>query len=122
MSSSEASQELFEEIHTLVSNFELENTVFRSDHASNYLVLKGTLGQDKQAMLDKIEGHITIKLNEEMAKLLTKIINEASYKMLLEEYAQTTQKDRCLIGDLEHEVIRGIKRQQKRQKWNLSTI
>jgi len=47
--------ELFKEIHTLVSNFELENTVFRSDHASNYLVLKGTLGQDKQAMLDKID-------------------------------------------------------------------
>lgn len=48
-------EELFKEIHTLVSNFELENTVFRSDHASNYLVLKGTLGQDKQAMLDKID-------------------------------------------------------------------
>tara|TARA_R110001592_G_scaffold363161_1_gene680852 strand:- start:152 stop:931 length:780 start_codon:yes stop_codon:yes gene_type:complete len=47
--------ELFKEIQTLVSSFELENTVFRSDHASNYLVLKGTLGQDKQAMLDKID-------------------------------------------------------------------
>ena len=77
---------------------------------------KPYLTRRNSAMLDKIEGHITIKLNEEMAKLLTKIINEASYKMLLEEYAQTTQKDRCLIGDLEHEVIKGIKRQQKRQK------
>lgn len=48
-------EELFKEIYTLVSSFELENTVFRSDHASNYLVLKGTLGQDKQAMLDKID-------------------------------------------------------------------
>lgn len=48
-------EELFKEIHTLVSTFELENTVFRSDHASNYLVMKGTLGQDKQAMLDKID-------------------------------------------------------------------
>lgn len=48
-------EELFKEIHTLVSSFELENTVFRSDHASNYLVLKGTLGADKQAMLDKID-------------------------------------------------------------------
>ncbi|KZZ49298.1 radical SAM protein [Oleiphilus sp. HI0122] len=47
-------EELFKEIHSLVSTFELKNTVFRSDHASNYLVLKGTLGQDKQAMLDKI--------------------------------------------------------------------
>ena len=48
--------ELFKEIHTLVSSFELENTVFRSDHASNYLVLKGTLGQDKQEMLNKIDS------------------------------------------------------------------
>ena len=47
--------ELFKEIYTLVSSFDLENTIFRSDHASNYLVLKGTLGQDKQAMLDKID-------------------------------------------------------------------
>lgn len=48
-------RELFKEIHTLVATLELENTVFRSDHASNYLVLKGTLGQDKKTMLDKIE-------------------------------------------------------------------
>ncbi|ARU56909.1 radical SAM domain protein [Oleiphilus messinensis] len=48
-------EELFKEIQTLVSTFELDNTVFRSDHASNYLVLKGTLGEDKQAMLNKID-------------------------------------------------------------------
>lgn len=48
-------EELFQEVHTLVSSFELENTVFRSDHASNYLVLKGVLGEDKRAMLDKID-------------------------------------------------------------------
>lgn len=47
--------ELFTEIKTLIEHFELEGTVFRSDHASNYLVLKGTLGQDKQAMLNKID-------------------------------------------------------------------
>lgn len=47
--------ELFTEIKTLIEHFELEDTVFRSDHASNYLVLKGTLGQDKQAMLNKID-------------------------------------------------------------------
>lgn len=47
--------ELFTEIKTLIEYFELEDTVFRSDHASNYLVLKGTLGQDKQAMLNKID-------------------------------------------------------------------
>lgn len=47
--------ELFKEVRTLIANFELEKTVFRSDHASNYLVLKGDLGADKQAMLDKID-------------------------------------------------------------------
>ncbi len=47
--------ELFQEIRTLIANFELDNTVFRSDHASNYLVLKGDLGADKQKMLDKID-------------------------------------------------------------------
>ena len=30
-----------------VSALELKRTVFRSDHASNWLVLKGTLGADK---------------------------------------------------------------------------
>lgn len=48
-------EDLFHEIRTLIANFELENTVFRSDHASNYLVLKGNLGADKQAMLAKID-------------------------------------------------------------------
>jgi hypothetical protein len=32
--------------------------VFRSDHASNYLVLKGTLGADKQRLLAKVDTAI----------------------------------------------------------------
>jgi len=47
--------ELFNEIRTFIANLELDNTVFRSDHASNYLVLKGQLGADKQQILDKID-------------------------------------------------------------------
>jgi len=47
--------DLFTEIRTFIAHLELNNTVFRSDHASNYLVLKGNLGADKQAMLDKID-------------------------------------------------------------------
>ena len=47
--------DLFHEIRTFISNLELNDTVFRSDHASNYLVLKGNLGADKQAMLDQID-------------------------------------------------------------------
>lgn len=47
--------DLFHEIRTFIANLELNDTVFRSDHASNYLVLKGNLGADKQLMLDKID-------------------------------------------------------------------
>lgn len=48
-------QGLFEEIRLFLEHLELERTVFRSDHASNYLVLKGTLGRDKQTMLDQVD-------------------------------------------------------------------
>jgi tRNA A37 threonylcarbamoyladenosine biosynthesis protein TsaE len=58
-----------EEIRLLIANFELENTVFRSDHASNYLVLKGDLGADKERLLKTIDMAInkpgTIPLRQE---------------------------------------------------------
>ena len=47
--------DLFREIQTFIKHLELKDTVFRSDHASNYLVLKGHLGADKQAMLSQID-------------------------------------------------------------------
>ncbi|RRJ84756.1 radical SAM protein [Aestuariirhabdus litorea] len=46
--------ELFEEMELLIGQLELQNTVFRSDHASNYLVLKGRLGRDKQRLLQEV--------------------------------------------------------------------
>lgn len=46
---------LFLELKHFISNLELSDTVFRSDHASNYLPLKGTLGADKHAMLQQID-------------------------------------------------------------------
>ncbi|NWN90538.1 radical SAM protein [Marinobacter adhaerens] len=52
-------QGLFEEIRMFLDHLELERTVFRSDHASNYLVLKGTLGRDKQTLLDQVNLAIT---------------------------------------------------------------
>lgn len=52
-------QGLFEEIRTFMAHLELERTVFRSDHASNYLVLKGNLGRDKQKLLDQVNLAIT---------------------------------------------------------------
>ncbi|WP_299808743.1 radical SAM protein [uncultured Shewanella sp.] len=48
--------QLFEEMHILLSKLALEKTVFRSDHASNYLVLKGVLGKDKQALVAQVEA------------------------------------------------------------------
>ena len=49
-------RDLFEEMYLLLDELELENTVFRSDHASNYLVLKGTLGRDKPRLLAAVRG------------------------------------------------------------------
>ncbi|MFY0640820.1 MAG: radical SAM protein [Bermanella sp.] len=46
---------LFLELKHFISHLELENTIYRSDHASNYLPLKGTLGQDKAAFLEQID-------------------------------------------------------------------
>lgn len=50
--------ELFEEMQVFLNHLELDETIFRSDHASNSLVLKGNLGRDKQVMLKQIEAAI----------------------------------------------------------------
>ncbi|WP_086480462.1 radical SAM protein [Oceanospirillum sanctuarii] len=50
---------LFSEMHRFISELNLESTVFRSDHISNRLVLKGTLGRDKEMMLNQIEQAIS---------------------------------------------------------------
>lgn len=49
---------LFEEMHRFLTTLELKRTVFRSDHASNWLVLKGTLGADKARLLTQVETAI----------------------------------------------------------------
>ena len=51
-------QGLFIELQRLISQLELEKTVFRSDHASNYLPLKGNLGADKQRFLAQLQQAI----------------------------------------------------------------
>lgn len=50
---------LFEEIRLFLEHLELEKTVFRSDHASNYLVLKGVLGRDKARLLQEVNLALT---------------------------------------------------------------
>lgn len=49
---------LFREMERLLSQLELRRTVFRSDHASNWLVLKGTLGADKDRLLAQVRQAI----------------------------------------------------------------
>lgn len=51
-------QDLFIELQRLIAQLELKDTVFRSDHASNYLPLKGTLGADKQRFLAQLQQAI----------------------------------------------------------------
>ncbi|MCF8198197.1 MAG: radical SAM protein [Sulfuritalea sp.] len=50
--------ELFAEMETLISTLDLKRTVFRSDHVSNRLVLKGTLGAEKARLLSEIRTAI----------------------------------------------------------------
>ena len=45
---------LFREMETFLQALELRRTVFRSDHASNWLVLKGTLGAEKDRLLAQV--------------------------------------------------------------------
>lgn len=50
--------ELFCEMERFLAGLELERTIFRSDHASNWLVLRGTLGADKARLLAQIRNAI----------------------------------------------------------------
>jgi radical SAM superfamily enzyme YgiQ (UPF0313 family) len=49
-------QELFAEMAQFIAALELKRTVFRSDHASNWLVLKGVLGAEKDRLLEEISN------------------------------------------------------------------
>ncbi len=48
-------EELLNEMAEFIAALNLEKTIFRSDHASNYLVLKGVLNQDKEKLLHSIQ-------------------------------------------------------------------
>ncbi len=47
---------LFREMERFLGALELKRTIFRSDHASNWLVLKGTLGADKARLLAEVRA------------------------------------------------------------------
>jgi len=48
--------DLIKEMEIFIENTNLNSTIFRSNHASNYLVLKGTLSKDKQKLLKEIRN------------------------------------------------------------------
>lgn len=50
--------ELYEELGLFMQHLELEHTIFRTDHISNNLVLKGNLPRDKDPMLAQINSAI----------------------------------------------------------------
>lgn len=51
--------EILDEMRILIENLEVQGTEFRSNHASNYLPIKGRLPEDKQKMLDLIDDMIS---------------------------------------------------------------
>ena len=63
------------EMKLFMENLELKETIFRSDHASNNLILKGILGRDQQSFLNQIETAIN-KANIELLKVEKEIESE----------------------------------------------
>ena len=45
----------------MIKESSFTNCVFRSNHASNYLPVKGTLPEDKERILEAIEGVLRAK-------------------------------------------------------------
>ncbi|MCX7703903.1 MAG: radical SAM protein [Planctomycetota bacterium] len=50
--------EFLKELRTIVENLELERTVFRTNHASNFLALEGVLSKDKEKILRELNRGI----------------------------------------------------------------
>jgi radical SAM superfamily enzyme YgiQ (UPF0313 family) len=46
---------LLSELREIIANIDVTHAVFRSNHASNYLPLRGTLPQDKMALLESLD-------------------------------------------------------------------
>ncbi len=54
--------ELLKEAYEMVRGLELRHTVFRSDHASNYLALEGTFPKDKPVLLKALKAALEGKI------------------------------------------------------------
>ena len=64
--------ELISETRLLLSEIDSPGAVFRSNHASNYLVLAGTLNRDRQALIDKcdaaLQGDVALRKYVELGR------------------------------------------------------
>ncbi len=68
----QSQQELFIELHQFIENLTLTETIFRSDHASNNLILKGVLGKDKALFLNQIQQAIQAPENANLRSNFSK--------------------------------------------------
>lgn len=55
--------EIMLETKGIIENLQVTNCIFRSNHASNYLTLSGTLPMDKTLLLAQIENALSGKIN-----------------------------------------------------------
>jgi len=51
-------KELFEELKLFIENLNVNNVIYRSDHVSNNLILKGVLSKDKVLLINQINAAI----------------------------------------------------------------
>ncbi|MUP37740.1 radical SAM protein [Labilibaculum euxinus] len=58
--------ELIAEMKVFIENLELSQSIFRSDHASNYLILRGNFPRDKQEMLNRINSVLDDPANAQL--------------------------------------------------------
>ena len=58
-------KEVLHETKLMVENLNVDNCIFRTNHASNYVSLKGTLNQDKDLILSQIEEGLNMSGLEE---------------------------------------------------------
>ncbi len=49
-------EESLKELRIIIENLDVKNTIFRANHASNYLPIGGTLPRDRQKVLDAIDA------------------------------------------------------------------
>lgn len=51
-------EEVILETYEFIKNIDLTNCIFRSNHASNYILLRGTLNKDKNKLLNELREYI----------------------------------------------------------------